>query len=403
MRLGLPSRLEGNADPEAPTPIASVYYQAQIGVVIYPLFQQLGRDNSVALTLKIESEVEKWMDTFPPVLRDIRPNREWDSKYPYIPILRCQLNVVAYSFLLGPLKAYLVGAADPEVKGTSVEKDLRAKGVDVCLDLLDGAERFYNLVYPASVKYFFILFFIFDGATVLCSAIAHDDKDSPSLPKRDRIVLALKNSLHLLEGVAHLSKTAVISAAALKKLMAILPLTAHERTILGLGLGRGGSKRAKVGPAPSADGGTVYEPASSRSGSGSGLVNPAANMDSEGAPQLMPAPPPPLAPAQGVVPPVPGPIVQSQNVVEWQFNPARMPNMDEPGPSGYGLNPPPDLLAGSNVGFNPSTHQLQQQHLGDGVFVAGSDVTSMALEHLGNLWDWGNLNMDFSGNLPFDG
>lgn len=63
MRLGLPSRLEGNADPEVPTPIASVAYQSQIGVVIYPLFQQLARDNSVDMTLKIEREVEKWMDT----------------------------------------------------------------------------------------------------------------------------------------------------------------------------------------------------------------------------------------------------------------------------------------------------------------------------------------------------
>lgn len=396
MRLGLPSRLEGNADPEVPTPIASVAYQAQIGVIIYPLFQQLGRNNSVDVTLKIEREVEEWMGGFPPVLRDIRPNKTWDEKYPHIPILRCQLNVVAYSFLLGPLKAYLVGAADPKVKGTRLERDLRAKGVDVCLDLLDGAEKFYNLIYPASVKYFFILFFIFDGATVLCSAIAHDDKDNPSLPKRDRIVLALKNSLRLLEGVSHLSKTAVISGAALKKLVAILPLTAQERVILGLDLGGGPSKRAKVGTTSSSpsssDGSALYTTESTRSVSSSGLATTTTE-DSDGLPQLMSAPPPPIHSAQGGVLPVPRSMGQNE-VAEWQFNPARMPNMDGPGFSGYSLEPAPAPSEAESE-FRPSMRNT--------VTTTGSDVTSMPLEHLGNLWDWGNLNMDFSGDVAFDG
>ncbi|KUI61715.1 Pyrimidine pathway regulatory protein 1 [Cytospora mali] len=378
MRLGLPSRLEGNADPEVPTPIASVAYQAQIGVIIYPLFQQLARDNSVDLTLKIEREVEKWMDTFPPVLRDIRPNKDWDEKYPYIPILRCQLNVVAYSFLLGPLKAYLVGAADPKVKGSRVEKDLRAKGVDVCLDLLDGAEKFYKLIYPASVKYFFVLFFIFDGATILCSAIAHDDKDNPSLPKRDRIVLALKNSLHLLEGVSHLSKTAVISAAALKKLLAILPLTAYERIILGLEAGP--NKRVKTGSTSYTDGSTLYATASSSFGSSSGVVSTIE--ESKAGPQLMPAPRRSRSPSYGSETPV----------TRRQFGSEKLANVGSLDSSGYSSNPTP-------VGELVSTQQ--QQNLGDAVPLTSSSVTSMPLEHLENLWDWGNLNMDFSGGFPF--
>ncbi|KAK7741865.1 hypothetical protein SLS53_004932 [Cytospora paraplurivora] len=371
---------EGNADSEVPTPIASVAYQAQIGVVIYPLFQQLARDNSVDLTMKIEREVEQWMDTFPPVLRDVRPNRDWDEKYPYVPLLRCQLNVVAYSFLLGPLKPYLIGAADPNVKGTQAERDLRAKGVDVCLDLLDAAERFYKLIYPASVKYFFILFFIFDGATVLCSAIAHDDKDRPSLPRRDRIVLALKNSLLLLEGVSHLSKTAVISAAALKKLMAILTLTAQENIILGLDLG-GPSKRARMG--------SVSPTAGSSSISGS-VADPSTTLHgSEGGPQLAPRPPPPLSPLHGGLLPTHRSVELGKDIA-WHSNPAKMPETGSgtPGPSGHSLSP-----------------AMQQQQIGEPMSMpmTGSDVSSTPLGHLEDLWDWGNLNMDFTGNPPLSG
>ncbi|KAJ4421540.1 hypothetical protein N0V82_003678 [Gnomoniopsis sp. IMI 355080] len=367
MRLGLPSRLEGNADPEVPTPIASVAYQAQIGVIISPLFRELGHNNSVALTLRIEKEVERWMDTFPAVLRDYRPNKDWDEKYPYVPFMRCQLNVVAHSFLLGPLKAYLIGASDPEIKGTRQESDLRAKGVDACLDLLDAAERFYKLIYPACVKYFFILFFIFDGATVLCSALAHDlDR---TLPKRDRVVLALRNSMDLLEGVSHLSQTAVISAAVLKKLIVGLPLTAHERMILGW---EDRSKRIKTGSNSSSDSNTLYATTSSpaRTGSGSKVTSlPECDQS---------------APTQSV-----------DNDSSLDFNPARMPIM---GPDSMRYSVPPgDTAPGTTAASEPlgEQAQMQQQSLGVDVPAAESYLsTDIPLEHLENLWDWGYLNMD---------
>lgn len=367
MRLGLPSRLEGNADPEVPTPIASVAYQAQIGVIISPLFRELGHNNSVELTLKIEKEIEKWMDTFPSVLRDHRPNKDWDEKYPYVPFMRCQLNVVAYSFLLGPLKAYLIGASDPEIKGTRQEMDLRAKGVDACLDLLDAAERFYKLIYPASVKYFFILFFIFDGATVLCSALAHDlDR---TLPKRDRVVLALRNSTDLLDGVSHLSQTAVISASVLKKLIIVLPLTAHERMILGWD---DRSKRIKTGSTSSGDSSTLYATRSSQGKAGSiSEITSLPEWDQ-------------CAPAHSF---------DHSHVAD--FNPARMPMMT------------PDFsrcsMASGSAALGPASGSgqlaqnvyLQQQPPAMHVSAPRSDIaTEIPLEHLQNLWDWGYLNMD---------
>lgn len=360
MRLWLPSRLEGNADPEVPTPIASVAYQAQIGVIISPLFRELGHNNSVSVTLKIEKEVERWIDTFPSVLRDRRPNKDWDETYPYVPFMRCQLNVVAYSFLLAPLKAYLTGASDPEIKGTQQELDLRGKGVDVCLDLLDAAERFYKLIFPACVKYFFILFFIFDGATVLCSALTHDP--DRTLPKRDRVVLALRNSLDLLDGVAHLSQTAVISAAVLKKLIIVLPLTTHERMILGWD---DRTKRIKTSSKSSADDGTLYTTTSNSPGiTGSSTeLTPLLECDQY----------------SGAKP-------SNTYHINADFNPARMPLM-APDSSGYNMNFGNDI-PGSTSESEQFVQQTQLQQYSPGV-----DVTAVPLEHLQNLWDWTYLNM----------
>lgn len=360
MKLGLPARLEGNVDAGVPTPITSVAYQAQIGVIIAPLFRQLAQENTVDLTLRIELEVEKWMDTFSPVLRDHRPNTDWDAKYPYIPFMRWQLNVVAYSFLLGPLKAYLIGAGDPAIKGTKRELDLRAKGVDTCLRLLDTAEGFYKLIYPASVKYFFVLFFIFDGATVLCSALAHDS--DRSLPKRDRVVMAMRQSLELLEGVAHLSKTAVISAAVLRSLLAVLPLTFHERFILGR---EDGIKRLKTDPGSSPDN-SSFCATLGREGS-----TPTPVVTSDASPQASTA------------------SYSAENTADWQFNPATLPAMaprpDLPGSSKGSAGGGIETLA-------VSTQQQQQQH-GQSIPTTTRGITSTPLEHLGNIWDWGYLNM----------
>lgn len=361
MRFGLPTPLEDNAAAEVPTPIASVAYQAQIGVIISPLFRRLGRDNSIDITLKIQKEVETWMDAFPPTLRDHRPDTKWDATYPYIPFMRWQLNVVAYSFLLGPLKAYLIGLADPQVRGTKREFELRAKGVDVCLHLLDAAECFYKLIYPASVKYFFILFFIFDGATVLCSALAHDP--DRSLPKRERVILALRHSLGLLEDVSHLSKTAEISATVLKSLMTILPLTAQERTILEWDTR---SKRMKMGSNPSLDSSTLHK-AADWCGSSSRL----ASLDA--------------------VHSVPKPTSSGDQITEWQFNPAKMPNMGSDPDSSRMRTDSSGGKSGSQL--EPIANPQRNEEVDKFMPITMNSITSLPLEHMENLWDWRYLNM----------
>lgn len=229
-------RLENMPDPNAPHPLSAVILQAELGLYVSPLFQKLGSDSSVKLTLDIEDALEKWMGTFPAALRDHRPDTRWDQKYPNIPFMRCQLNVIAYCYLLAPLKPYLLGTADREVMGTQLGRDLRAKAVDTCLDLLRASEKFYDLIFPASIKYFFIIFFLFDAATVVCSALVHDTDQPPTLPKRGQCVRALRTAQELMDGVAHLSETARISSHLLRKLMATLPLTASEKQVLGVGL-----------------------------------------------------------------------------------------------------------------------------------------------------------------------
>lgn len=230
-KLRIPDgRLENITDTEVPHPLSSVALQASLGLHVFHLFQNLSTDHSVQLVLEIGTALDKWLATFPAALRDHRPDTRWDEKYPNVPFMRCQINVIAYSYLLAPLKPYLLGKADPEVMRSPIGTEFRAKGVDTCLDLMRSSERFYDLAFPQNVKYFFIIFFLFDAATVMCSAIVHDTHHT--LPKRCQCIRALRTAQELMDGVAHLSEAARISAQLLRKLAVTLPLTEAEKDVL---------------------------------------------------------------------------------------------------------------------------------------------------------------------------
>ncbi|ROV94142.1 hypothetical protein VPNG_09364 [Cytospora leucostoma] len=210
-KLEIPNgRLENINDPEIPHPLASVALQAELGLHVSHLFQKMSTEYSIQLVLETENELEKWMGTFPAALRDHRPDTRWDQKHPNIPFMRCQLNIIAYAYLLAPLKPYLLSTADPNIMGIQLGADLRTKAVDTCLDLMRTSEQFYELIFPASIKYFFIIFFMFDAATVMCSAIVHDV--DYTLPKRNQCVRSLRTAQELMDGVAHLSESARLSA-----------------------------------------------------------------------------------------------------------------------------------------------------------------------------------------------
>ncbi|PSS03380.1 hypothetical protein BD289DRAFT_478550 [Coniella lustricola] len=243
-------RLEGVDDHEIPGPLASVALQAQLGLYVFHLFQRMGTDKSVKLVLDTEEALEKWMGTFPAALRDHRPDTRWDEQYPYLVFMRCQLNSIAYSYLLAPLKPFLLNTADPEIMKTQLGIGLRLKGVDTCLDLMKACERFYDVIFPHNIKYFFIIFFMFDAATVICSAIAHDvDR---TLPKRSECIRAIRTAQELMDSMADMSESARISAQLLMKLSATLPFTAAEKQLLGVeqqdAAAAAASKKIKTSP-----------------------------------------------------------------------------------------------------------------------------------------------------------
>lgn len=389
-KLEIPDgRLENMTDPAMPHPLSSVALQAELGLHVSHLFQKMGTDYSVELVLEIEDELEKWMGTFPAALRDHRPDTRWDQKHPNVPFMRCQLNIIAYAYLLAPLKPYLLSKADSEIMNSQLGTNLRTKGVDTCLDLMRASEQFYDLIYPSGFKYFFIIFFMFDAATVLCSALVHDT--GYNLPKRSQCIRALRTSQELMDGVAHLSESARLSAMLLRKLSPSLPLTEAEKSILGVGSpAPSSSKKIKTSPSSSSPSEQLSAVASfgaggdytfsSSVGAGS-LSNPSPPVGATpyDMPQLHPqaqaqyagTPLVPLGNSEGM-PAMPAP--------EWPYvdymsvlTPASRQQQPQPAAAAAAISAQEQPFLG---GMNP-----------------GDPLSGTFLEPL---WDWDHLNMDLS-------
>ena len=392
-KLEIPDgRLENITDSTAPHPLSSVALQAELGLHVSHLFQKMGTDYSVDLVLEIEDELEKWMGTFPAALRDHRPDTRWDQKHPNVPFMRCQVNIIAYAYLLAPLKPYLLSKADSEIMNSQLGTNLRTKGVDTCLDLMRASEQFYDLIFPTGFKYFFIIFFMFDAATVLCSAIVHDT--AYNLPKRSQCVRALRTSQELMDAVAHLSESARLSSMLLRKLSSTLPLTEAEKQTLGVGSSApSSSKKIKTSPPSSSPPENLAAVASFSCASGNYALSGNLGTGSSS----NPSPPVGATPYE-----MPQLHQQAQSQPQAQAQYAAPPLMPLADAGGIPVMPAPVWPYDFTAGLTPVTQQQQlpmasaassaqqQPFLG---MNPGDPLSGTFLEPL---WDWEHLNMDLS-------
>lgn len=385
-------RLENINDPTMPHALSSVCLQAELGLHVSHLFQKMGTDSSVELVLELEDELEKWMGTFPAALRDHRPDTRWDQKHPYIPFMRCQINIIAYAYLLAPLKPYLLSKADSEIMNSQLGTNLRTKGVDTCLDLMRASEQFYDLIFPSGFKYFFIIFFMFDAATVICSAFVHDTEYT--LPKRSRCIRALRTSQELMDAAAHISESARLSALLLRKLSSTLPLTEAERLILSPA--PSSSKRIKTSPSSSSPPEHPAGPSSFGGGASGDYILSSIDTASSSIPS-----------SSMSATPYDMPQLHQQAQMQYDAPPPLMPLADAGGmPGGPAPEWPYDFTHGLPVSRQQQQHPLpavtaaaaastqqqqqQQQMLG---MNPGDPLSGTFLEPL---WDWDHLDMDLS-------
>ncbi|ODA83455.1 hypothetical protein RJ55_01969 [Drechmeria coniospora] len=202
--VGFPTlKLEGYS----PSPLLHMKLQSQL---ITRIARRFGLPKDVVTPADVreyQAMVEGWMRTFPPTYDLRRADESADAQRPWIVPHRHHLRSMAYLIVLDPLRPYL--ARHLSARSPPEELEIRRDGVDYSLHLMSALHRFFDHVYPRDAKFHAVLFYLFDTAAVLCSALLHDD--DASIPRRRDILAAIDKAVAALERLRHVTETAKTS------------------------------------------------------------------------------------------------------------------------------------------------------------------------------------------------
>lgn len=199
--VGLPSSdLEGGCL----SPILHISLQRNL---ITTLFERFGDSKITTPVSALErlQVMENWILSFPPHLRLEEANTGNDELFPWVPLQRHYMHVVAYAGLVDLAKPFL--AQPPQPPEPLPKLQIKHAGVDASLQLMECLKDFFNRVYPDDLRHHSLLFAMFDTATLLFSALVHDTHCH--LPRRNDMREAVSLALSMLHKMASTTESAM--------------------------------------------------------------------------------------------------------------------------------------------------------------------------------------------------
>lgn len=172
--------------------------------------------------------INRWTNSFPPMLQIINPDTSIDEGYPWITVQRQYLHVMAYTMILVPLKSYILKTFDQ----TEPQEDqiTRASGVDYCLKLRDAHILLFHSTYPLCAKYHLAQFSLVDLGVIMCFAVIHDEHQN--LPKREQVFAGIGDVLEMLKHIQNAAGRLSLSYKIISKLIRRLPISQDEMQII---------------------------------------------------------------------------------------------------------------------------------------------------------------------------
>ncbi|EEU48682.1 uncharacterized protein NECHADRAFT_103177 [Fusarium vanettenii 77-13-4] len=237
--VGLPDLgLEG-------TPLSPLTYMKLQSNLIRQLFGRFGLTKNVVSTEDVQEYqrmIEAWIEDFPAPFQAHNPDKSLDASYPWIVLHRHYLRTMAFSMLLDPIRVFL--ARPFTIRSSEAELQIRSGGINYCLELMVSLRGFFDYVYPRDAKFHFVLFCIFDTATVLCSAVLHDQYHT--IPRREDVFKAIDEAHDMLQRLRTVTKSAKTSFGILNRIVQRLPRTVVTPKVA---TGSPSSKKTRLGEA----------------------------------------------------------------------------------------------------------------------------------------------------------
>lgn len=337
--------------------------------------------------------LETWMRTFPPVHDINNPDTSKDEVYPWIVSQRFYLHTMAYLMILNPIRTYM--AKSYTRMSPSDELRIRADGVNYSLRNLDTTTHWTEHVHHRDGRFHFIIFSLFDTASVLVAAVLKDEDDS--MPRKSEVLIAVEKALVLLKRLNAISKTAKTSYDILSRLVRRLPRPSKYSN----------RKRAKISskpaiqarPSPKA---TISDGSLHQYGSESTSPSALYESNSSGSTPLSHVATPESAPPS-IEPTIQENIAYNgpgQQMAFGSLDPVmNLDGLMQPMPSFDGMMPSAGIYTGVE------TMQFHDPYAHDPYMATGyEEITDTQLGDFSRLWDWQSLGLDFisseSAELP---
>lgn len=209
---------------DQPLPFRHMNLHCQLGLDIVARLARLSGSGlgKAEVGRQLRDVVERWFENLPAEYAVKDPDTRWDDEYGWVVFQRRYLHLKGYMSLFGQLRPFVTqSSAEPM---TNLEMDLRAAGVQAVICL-------FEILLSVGAKFHYAVFCIFDSATVMCSALLHDE--ARNLPQREAVLESIQKGLCMLGELYAESKTAAALYRILRGLLADLPLSSQEQEVVG--------------------------------------------------------------------------------------------------------------------------------------------------------------------------
>jgi hypothetical protein len=209
--------------PDLLSPFAHIVLQAELGRCIDSVIKETHGRTQMNRIEALQNGVRAWIKKLPAIFRLEDATTTFDDDQPHLVFQRRQLHLTIYMTLLSPLRPYL--ATSPRNHRLENFQELRARGVQTSLQVLETARILHDIEQGISPKFHLVIFCTFDTATLLCSALIHDSED---VPCKEQIHEALESALDILLEFSQRTKIGTISYNFLFQLVKAVPFLAKN-------------------------------------------------------------------------------------------------------------------------------------------------------------------------------
>lgn len=202
-----------------PSPLLHMKLQSE---AITQLSARFGAPKNVVSCADIQEYkaiIEAWLKTFPAVYATDNPDVSKDLQHPWVTSHRFYIHTMAYLMILNPIRTFMSKSFSQD--SPPEELKVRADGVYYSLRNLETTTQWTKYSSHRDGRYHFIIFSLFDTASVLTAAILKDE--DKSIPRRDEILAGIEKAVNLLKQINTLSKTAKTSHDLLSRMARRLP------------------------------------------------------------------------------------------------------------------------------------------------------------------------------------